>query len=142
MIKETLRAYLSDINAVVEIMREEGIRRNPDESWQRTLYQTGEVETQNLRYQFHGIGCLVHWGNKVIDFDFRGDEKKGIWGIDTWFAANYFKSLNIAEFLDVDQSQQMILKELQELESKGEVIKDDIVFFFKDDHAKLNHIFA
>ena len=132
-----IKNYLNDIIQVVEILKTAGLKRNPKQSWKQTLYQRGEIPELDIRYSFHGLGCWVKWQHKIIDFDFRGDEDKKIWGVDPWFAAYYLQSLNIEGFTEIDKCQQKILSELQSLEASGKMIEHDSVYFFTADFKEL-----
>lgn len=136
-IEKILKDYVSDIISVVEIMKIEGHRRNPEQSWQQALYKTGTIKEHDLEYDFHGIGCWVKWKDKVIDFDFRGDVGNTIFGIDRWFAAYYLRSLRLSGYEDLNFCQEQISNVIQELSDKGQLVKRENVFFYTEDFERL-----
>jgi hypothetical protein len=136
-IEKTLKDYVSDIISVVELMKIEGHRRNPEQSWQQALYKTGTIKEHDLEYDFHGIGCWVKWKDRVIDFDFRGDVGNTIFGIDRWFAAYYLRSLRLSGYEDLNFCQEQISNVIHQLNDKGLLIKRENVFFYREDYERL-----
>lgn len=134
---EILNSYLDDIRNVVDLMRKEGINKNPSQSWQKTLCKSGEIKEFKLKYNFHGMGCWVKWNEKIIDFDFRGDPENGIFGIDLWFCAYYLQSLKKEGLAELNDCRSIIRNELEKLEKEEKVVKHDSVYFFIQDYNKI-----
>ena len=136
-IDKILKEYLRDIISVVEIMKAEGSRRDPEQSWQQSLYKTGTIKEHDLEFDFHGMGCWVKWNDKIIDFDFRGDVGNTIFGIDPWFAAYYLRSLKLSGYEDLDFCQKEISKVIHQLSDQGQLVRRENVFFYLGDYEKL-----
>ncbi|MBH8570954.1 hypothetical protein KB206_18830 [Microvirga sp. STS02] len=139
-LEKILRQYVSDIVSVVNIMKEEGFRRNPIETWQQTLYKNGEIAGANLKYDFHGMGCWVKWRGRVIDFDFRGDVANTIFGIDAWFAAYYLQSMKLDGYSDFGFCHKQILNTIEKLNQEGELVQKENVYFYLQDYNKLEEL--
>ena len=140
-IEKILEDYLQDIITVVSFLKVEGERRAPTKPWGQTLYPSGEIKEQNLSYKFHGMGCLVKWEGKVIDFDFRGDQEREIWGIDIWFAAHYIKSLGIKGLEEKSDCAKLVSKTLDDLVDRGDFVKFAHVFFKKEEFQELKALY-
>lgn len=136
-IEKIFKDYLNDIVSVVEIMKVEGQRRDPEQSWRLTLYKTETIKRYDLEYNFHGIGCWVKWKNRIIDFDFKGDIGNTIFGIDPWFAAYYLNSLKLPGYENLNFCHEQITKVIQELSAQGQLVKRENVFFYVEDFKRL-----
>lgn len=114
-LEKVLKSYLADVISVEGLMKYEGLKRDPSQACQKTLYKSGSISASGLKYDFHGMGCLVEWKGREIDFDFRGDANNTIFGINPWFAAGYVKSLKLEGFNEFDYCHEQVLAVVEEL---------------------------
>lgn len=83
--------YMRESNAAWAKLIETTGELNPLQAWREDrLAQLGEYPN-GLRYQFHGVGCVVSYGDKEIDFDLPdGTQPDGfdLWKLKCFLAEN------------------------------------------------------
>ncbi|MDO1451873.1 hypothetical protein Q0590_36730 [Rhodocytophaga aerolata] len=134
-----LYQYLVDVKKVVKDLKLESKVDKEGLSWIGELPKSGKIEEKGIAYQFHGVGCLVEWQNKSIDFDFnfRYEQYDSVFGIDTWFAAYYLESLKLPQYSKLDENESRVRAVLDKLVKQGQIIKEEHYYYFKEDYELL-----
>ena len=88
--KKVVDDYLSAVEVAVSLFKQEIGETAPLKAWHDgQLPQTGKLSDE-IEYQFHGIGCLLIFSDYEVDFDF-GPEGR-IDGFDLWRLNGYLGS--------------------------------------------------
>lgn len=101
--KNLIKDYLSKVNEVLQILKEEA-KLNPrmgDDYRLGGLPTRGDIKDKDIKlFSFHGIGCYVEYKNVVIDFnmDVATGKDQPIRGFNPFFVSQYAESIGLKHF--------------------------------------------
>ena len=88
--KKVVDDYLSAVEVAISLFRQEIGETAPLKAWHDgRLPQTGRLSDE-IEYQFHGIGCLLVFSDYEVDFDFGQEGRTD--GFDLWRLTGYLSS--------------------------------------------------
>ena len=95
--------------------REKGFQRHYNSAGTRAGYLD---EVKQVRYSFHGYGCMITTPEFTVDFDYA--KEGGCTGIDTWFLFDFLESNpGIQARYPALTSEEQVEQVLQELTQEG-----------------------
>jgi hypothetical protein len=86
----------------------------------KKIQSEGEIEKFNIKYHFHGVGCLFEKFDFLIDIDFGSEGTCG--GFDLWKLKKFLKNKSINEKYNV------FMDENRLEETFNLLVKDKIIF--------------
>jgi len=82
--------YLSEVQEGIALFKDKIGDTHPLSAWRNDgLPQKGQL-SDDVRYEFHGVGCLLVFPEYEVDFDFGPDGR--IDGFDLWRLGLYVES--------------------------------------------------
>ena len=82
--------YLADVAIGAALFEKKIDDKHPLEAWRnKDIPQKGDL-SEKVKYEFHGIGCLLVFPEYDVDFDFGPDKR--IDGFDLWRLSQYVSS--------------------------------------------------
>lgn len=83
----------------------------------------GEIESADLSFNFHGIGCTFEFGKIVVDFDYSYEDGDFVYkGFNSYRICQFIKS---SSDLDPDRIRREVHRSLLRLEQKGILLYQD-----------------
>ena len=79
--------YLNDVKKCMELFNKKIGNKHPIKAWRdKTISKSGQL-SEDINYDFHGVGCHFEFPNYYVNFDFgKGGESDGF---DKWRIASY-----------------------------------------------------
>ncbi|PWQ94837.1 DUF6896 domain-containing protein [Leucothrix arctica] len=91
-LKTVIECYLADVRKGMVLFKEKIGDTHPLSAWRNGgLPQNGKL-SENIEYEFHGIGCLLIFSDHKVDFDFGYGGR--IDGFDLWRLSLFVESFS------------------------------------------------
>ena len=148
MLLTVVKDYLNDVKKCIELFKKKIADKHPIKAWRdKNIPKFGQL-SQDINYDFHGVGCYVEFPNYSIDFDFGKNGEFN--GFDKWRIASYiderildypYYEKQLYKYID-DTSltykiMDLIEEEFQEYIHNGIFYKKDELFYLSENVTEL-----
>jgi hypothetical protein len=120
-LKALIDDYLADVANGIDLFKLKIGDKNPLKAWRdNDIPQKGNL-TDDVKYELHGIGCLLVYPEYEVDFDFGPDER--IDGFDLWRLSQYVAGRvnRYPEYEDTNN----LKRDFEQAVNNGEISKID-----------------
>ena len=129
MLMTAIEDYLNDVEKCMELFKKKIGNKHPIKAWRdKSIPKSGKL-SEDIDYDFHGVGCYVEFSNHSVDFDFGKNGKYN--GFDIWRIASYIDD-RILDYLYYEKQLYKYIDDISLTYKIMDLIEDEFQGYIND----------